>query len=211
MGIVRTLCQNIPLNIDEVAMTQPHDTNKWKNLNENLKKEEEADTALEGLPPQEQKTPAEITQLENELDQAKLLAEKNRNDYLRVLAEMENLRRRLERDLEQAHKYALEKMVRELLPVVDSLEKSLEHANDETLKQGVEMTLNLLLTTLRKFQVTEINPIGQVFNPAHHEAMSAVPSAEHAPNTVIQVLQKGFMLHDRLVRPALVVVSKADK
>ncbi len=192
-------------------MTQPHDTNKWKNLNENLKKEEEADTALEGLPPQEQKTPAEITQLENELDQAKLLAEKNRNDYLRVLAEMENLRRRLERDLEQAHKYALEKMVRELLPVVDSLEKSLEHANDETLKQGVEMTLNLLLTTLRKFQVTEINPIGQVFNPAHHEAMSAVPSAEHAPNTVIQVLQKGFMLHDRLVRPALVVVSKADK
>jgi molecular chaperone GrpE len=163
------------------------------------------------LPPQEQKTPAEITQLENELDQAKLLAEKNRNDYLRVLAEMENLRRRLERDLEQAHKYALEKMVRELLPVVDSLEKSLEHANDETLKQGVEMTLNLLLTTLRKFQVTEINPIGQVFNPAHHEAMSAVPSAEHAPNIVIQVLQKGFMLHDRLVRPALVVVSKADK
>jgi len=111
--------------------------------------------------------------------------------------------------VEKAHKYALDKFVRELLPVVDSLEKSIEHANDDNLRQGVQMTLDMFLNALRKFQVTVVDPLNQPFNPAQAEAVSTVPNNDVAPNTVIQVLQKGYLMHDRLVRPALVIVSKA--
>ena len=185
--------------------------NKWAQFTEdNIPENEEEQASNAGLPPQDKKTPEEVTLLENELDQAKLLAQTKQNDYLRVMAEMDNLRRRAERDVEQAHKFGVEKLVRELLPVVDSLEKSLEHATDVNLKQGVQMTLDLLLNALRKHHVTVADPIGKTFDPSQHEAVSTVPSAEHAPNTVIQVLQKAYLLNDRLVRPALVVVSTAS-
>lgn len=187
-------------------MTQ--DTHKWKDLEEKIHAEEKI--APEGLPPQAIKTPEEITQLENELDQTKLLAQNHHNNYLRAMAEMENLKRRAAKDVEGAHKYALERMVRELLPGIDSLEKSLEHATDENLKQGVQMTLDLFLNALQKFHVTVLNPLHQPFNPTHHEAVSTLPTREHPSNTVLQVLQKGYLLHDRLVRPALVLVSKAE-
>lgn len=184
--------------------------NKWAQFtDDNLPEHEEEQVNNAGLPPQDKKTPEEITLLENELDQAKLLAQSKQNDYLRVMAEMDNLRRRAERDVEQAHKFGIEKFVRELLPVVDSLEKSLEHAADDNLKQGVQMTLDLLLSALRKHHVTVVDPLGKPFDPSQQEAVSTVPSAEHAPNTVIQVLQKAYLLNDRLVRPALVVVSTA--
>lgn len=176
--------------------------NKWKDLKENTEKEEGA------LPPVENLSHEQILQLQNELDQSKQLAQSRQNDYLRSIADMENLRRRLERDVESAHKYALEKMIRELLPIVDSLEKSIEHANDENLRQGVQMTLDLFLSALRKFNVVVINPLNEIFNPAHAEAVSTIVAKDHPTNTVIQVLQKGYLLNDRLVRPALVVVSK---
>ncbi|MCD6047484.1 MAG: grpE [Gammaproteobacteria bacterium] len=189
---------------------QQSPNNKWKDLQENAgKAEDEASTADASLPPMENLSHEQVIQLQNELDQTKQLAQARQNDYLRAIADMENLRRRLERDVESAHKYALEKIVRELLPGIDSLEKSIEHANDDNLRQGVQMTLDLFLAALRKFHVSVVNPVGEIFNPAHAEAVSTVMSAEHPANTVIQVLQKGYLLHDRLVRPALVVVSKA--
>lgn len=184
--------------------------NKWAQFTEQESTSEQDPQEELGLPAQDKKTPEEITILENELDQAKLLAESKQNDYLRVVAEMDNLRRRAERDVEQAHKFGVEKLIRELLPVVDSLEKSLEHAADDNLKQGVQMTLDLLLNALRKHHVTVVDPLGKTFDPTQHEAVSTAPSADHAPNTVIQVLQKAYLLNDRLVRPALVIVSKAQ-
>lgn len=137
-----------------------------------------------------------------------------RDAVLRVQADMQNLRRRTERDVENAHKFALERFVGEMLPVVDNLERGLaafEAAHEErnTLSEGVELTLKNLLDVLRKFQVEPIEPNGQPFNPELHEAMSAVPNPEVAPNTVLDVFQKGYQLNGRLIRPAMVVVSKA--
>jgi molecular chaperone GrpE len=183
-------------------------SNKWANFKSESELMEDEIVMPEGLPPQDHKTPEEITLLENKLDQANLLAQSNKNDYLRVMAEMDNLRRRTERDVENAHKYGLEKLIRELLPVIDSLEKSLEHASDGNLKQGVQMTLDLFLSALRKHHVTAVDPMGQLFNPSQQEAVSTTPTNDCPPNTVLQVLQKGYLLSDRLVRPALVVVSK---
>ncbi|WP_166257735.1 nucleotide exchange factor GrpE [Marinobacter salicampi] len=136
---------------------------------------------------------------------------------LRSQAEMQNVRRRAEIDVEKAHKFALEKFVKELLPVADSLEKAVEstegHANEgelaATIREGVEMTLSLFMSTLSKFNVAQLNPIGEPFDPQMHEAMSMVPAPDAEPNTVVAVVQKGYTLNQRLVRPAMVVVAKA--
>ena len=135
---------------------------------------------------------------------------------LRTQAEMQNVRRRAELDVEKAHKFALEKFVRELLPVVDSLEKAVENStakegSDELLisiREGVEMTLNMFISSLRKFNVEQINPLGAPFDPQQHEAMSMVPAPDAEPNSVVAVMQKGYLLNERLVRPAMVVVAK---
>ena len=182
--------------------------NKWKDLHE-ANPETSETHAPEGIP-LETKTPEEVRALENALDEMRQLLEASKNDHLRVVAEMDNQRRRCERDVEAAHKYGVEKIIRELLPAVDSLEKSLEHATDDNLRQGVQMTLDLLLNALKKFNVTVVDPVGKPFNPVQQEAISAVPTADAAPNTVLQVLQKGYLLSDRLVRPALVIVSKVN-
>ena len=146
--------------------------------------------------------------------------EKFREELLRAKAEMQNIRRRSEIDVEKAHKFGLEKFVKELLPVVDSLEKAVESAaghevhNEEVvarIKEGVDMTLDMFLGTLEKFSVHQINPVGEPFDPQQHEAMSMVPSAEAEPNTVIAVMQKGYRLHERVVRPAMVMVAKAQE
>ena len=131
----------------------------------------------------------------------------------RAQAEIQNIRRRAEQDVEKAHKFALEKFTTELLPVVDSLERAIEasQGDDERVKairEGVEMTLNLFLTCLEKFNVEQINPQGETFNPEHHEAMSMVPAEGVEPNTVVTVVQKGYLLNGRLVRPAMVMVAK---
>jgi molecular chaperone GrpE len=121
------------------------------------------------------------------------------------------MRKRHERDLAQAHKYALERIARQLLDVVDSLERGLEQASEEgesVWRTGMELTLKQLQAVLEKFEVKPVNPLGQAFDPSLHEAMSMQVSTE-APGTVIGVLQKGYQLHDRLLRPALVVTAKA--
>jgi molecular chaperone GrpE len=152
------------------------------------------------------------------LEDAQAKADQYWNQLLLARAEAENSRRRGERDVESAHKYGLEKFVRELLPVKDSLELGLaaavgEGAEFEKLREGMELTLKMLGAALEKFGVQEVNPKGEKFNPERHQAMAMQDSAAAEPNTVLTVYQKGYLLNDRLIRPAMVVVSgaKAEK
>ena len=138
-----------------------------------------------------------------------------KDQALRVTADAQNIRRRSELDVEKAHKFALEKFSKELLPVVDSLEKALESSagDDEgsaVLREGVEMTLTLLTSGLKKFNVTQLDPMGEPFDPAYHEAVSMIDAPDAEPNSVIVVIQKGYTLSDRLIRPAMVMVAKAS-
>ncbi|SEO55159.1 nucleotide exchange factor GrpE [Aquisalimonas asiatica] len=154
-----------------------------------------------------------IQELEQKLDDAEARAEDNWSQYLRARAEIENTRRRLEKDVEQAKRQGLEKLAAELLPVKDSLEMGLaaaQEANADVAKlaEGSELTLKMLSQAMEKFQISEVDPMGQKFDPERHEAMAMQPSAEHEPNTVIHVVQKGYLLNDRLLRPAMVIVSK---
>ncbi len=148
------------------------------------------------------------------LDQAEKKATENWDQLLRTKAEMDNIRRRTQKDLENAHKFALEKFITELLAVKDSLELGVsaaqqENVTVESLREGSEMTLSMLSTVFEKFNVVELNPEGEKFNPEHHQAMSMQPNADMEPNTVMAVMQKGYLLNERLVRPAMVMVSKA--
>ena len=150
------------------------------------------------------------------LDQAEKKATDNWDQLLRTKAEMDNIRRRTQKDLENAHKFALEKFITELLGVKDSLEMGVsasyqENVTVETLREGSEMTLTMLAGLFEKFNVVEVNPEGEKFNPEHHQAMSMQPNAELEPNTVMAVMQKGYLLNDRLIRPAMVMVSKAPE
>ena len=135
----------------------------------------------------------------------------HRDAMLRMQAEMENLRKRLIRDLEKSRKFALEGVMKDLLQVRDSLERGIETVDSntpvETLKAGKELTLKMLNKVMSDHGLELIDPKGEVFNPELHQAVSLLPSEEHDENTVIDVLQKGFRLHDRLIRPAMVVVS----
>ncbi len=152
------------------------------------------------------------TDLEAQLNTAEAKSNEYFEKLLRQQAELDNVRKRGERDLVQAHKFALEKFALELLPVVDNLERALEQKMVEAaaaLQQGVELTLKILQGALEKFGIKVINPVNQMFDPAFHEAMSAQPVADKPPGTVLTVLQKGYQLNERLLRPALVIVSKA--
>ncbi|WP_255962013.1 nucleotide exchange factor GrpE [Stutzerimonas stutzeri] len=133
---------------------------------------------------------------------------------LRVAAELQNIRRRAEQDIEKAHKFALEKFAGDLLAVADSLERGLELSNpsDEAVKpmrEGVELTFKLLLDTLARHQLVQLDPQGEPFNPEHHQAMAMEESTHAEPGSVLKVFQKGYLLNGRLLRPAMVVVSKA--
>lgn len=132
---------------------------------------------------------------------------------LRLRADTENLRRRTERDIEAAHKFALERFANELLPVKDSLELGMQAANTpniaiEKLREGMELTLRILSAALEKSGIKEVNPLQEKFNPDMHQAMSIQENADVASNTVLAVYQKGYVLNERLLRPAMVVVSK---
>lgn len=160
--------------------------------------------AVDNLSPEE-----EIAGLYAQIEALQLETDAARDQMLRAAAEAQNVRRRAEADVEKAHKFALEKFVRELLPVVDSLEKATEAlANaEDSQKEGVEMTLQLFLAAIGKFQIKQLNPLGQTFDPQYHEAMSMVPNPSMPANAVMDVLQKGYSLNERLLRPAMVVVA----
>jgi len=144
------------------------------------------------------------------LARAQASAEENWNKYLRATAEAENIRKRASRDVEHARKYGVERFARELLAVVDSLERGLEsgsNASVESLLAGKEATLKLLQGTMAKFEIEVIDPEGEVFDPQLHEAISMQPSETAEPGSVLSVVQKGYQIYGRLLRPARVVVA----
>lgn len=156
-------------------------------------------------------TPERLTAL---LEAARAKADANWDQLLRVRAGMENLKRRQANELEKAHKFALESFVRELLQVRDSLELGHDAALDKRadiakLREGTELTLKLLTDVMGKFGVERIDPQGEPFDPAYHQAMTIQPTDDAAPNTVVTVIQKGYLLNGRLVRPAMVIVAAA--
>lgn len=141
-----------------------------------------------------------------------------KDDQLRVQAEMQNLRRRAERDVESAHKFGLEKLINGLLPVLDNLDRAIgavpeDFADNEAVKallEGVELTRKSATDVLTRFSVEVLEPFGEPFDPQFHEAMTMVPSATAEPNSVVDVLQKGYTLNGRLLRAAMVVIAKAE-
>lgn len=141
-------------------------------------------------------------------------AEENWNRYLRAAAETENVRKRAARDVENARKYALEGFGRDLLDVRDSLEMGLaaaDGAETDSLREGSEATLKLLATVMERFGIEQVDPLGEPFDPELHEAMTMQPSADAEPNSVLAVIQKGYVLNGRLLRPARVVVAAAPE
>jgi molecular chaperone GrpE len=150
--------------------------------------------------------------LTEQLNAAQAEALENRDHYLRASADLDNFRKRAQREKEDLVKFSNETILRELLPVIDNLERALQHAasdGEKGLLQGVELTLGQFNKVLEKFKVVAIEPLGELFDSARHEAMGQIDSAEQPPNTVVQLLQKGYLLNDRLLRPALVLIAKA--
>ena len=148
--------------------------------------------------------------LETLLKQAELAAQEHHDAWLRARAEADNIRKRAQADIANAHKYAIENFSSALLAVKDSLEAALAttNASIDTVKSGVELTLKQLDSVFGKFNLTAIEPAGQKFDPHRHQAIGVVDS-DAEPNTVVQVLQKGYLLNDRVIRPAMVMVAKA--
>ena len=156
-----------------------------------------------------------IEQLKSELDQVRQAAADEHDRLLRLSAEFENYKKRMDRQVEEFKKYANESLLKELLTVVDNLERAISSTDvdkgvtsEACVIEGVEMTLNEILKILKKFDVTPIEAKGKPFDPVYHEAMMQEETDEYPENTVINELQKGYLIHDRLLRPAMVVVSK---
>lgn len=159
---------------------------------------------------------ARITELEAALEASEAKVKEQQDSVLRARADVDNMRRRTEQEIDKARKFALEKFAGELLPVIDNMERAVEMADKENeaikpMVEGVELTLKTMTDTVEKFGLNAIDPQGQPFNPELHQAMSIQESAEHEPNTVMMVMQKGYELNGRVVRPAMVMVSKAPQ
>jgi molecular chaperone GrpE len=149
-------------------------------------------------------------ELQNKLTEAEEKASQSWDRMLRMQAETENMQRRMERDIANAHKYGLEKFVNELLPIIDNLERATSLGAEESsgVIEGIGLTLQMLYTMLKKFGIEQVDPISQPFNPELHQAVSTQVDTKVPSGTVLNVLQKGYLLNNRLIRPALVVVSK---
>ena len=159
-------------------------------------------------------TAEKIASLEKALAAVEAKVAEQQDSVLRARAEADNARRRADGEVEKARKFALERFAGELLPVIDNLERGLQMADTENeaikpMVEGVEMTLKSFVSTIEKFGMTPIDPQGEAFNPELHQAMSMQESADHEPNTVMAVMQKGYELNGRLLRPAMVMVSRA--
>jgi len=171
----------------------------------------EVDTAAEDSVEGEQE-PEDLQLL---LEDARTKADEHWDQVVRLQAELENVRRRAAKDVESAHKFGLEKFVSELLPVIDSLEMGLEASKTAAddglhkLQEGTDMTLKMFSSAMAKFNVQVVGTVGEKFNPEFHQAMTMQESNEHDPDSVMLVMQKGYMMNERLIRPAMVMVSKA--
>jgi molecular chaperone GrpE len=155
-----------------------------------------------------------IEKLEEELKNAKAKADENWNMFLRAKAEVENVRRRAQLDVEKTNKYSIESFAREMINIIDSLDKGLEvsytgeASQVEAIIQGMQLTHKLFIDILEKFGVKEMNPIKESFDPSKHEALSMQESSDVEPNKILMVVQKGFSIHERILRPARVIVAK---
>lgn len=159
------------------------------------------------------KQPESDTDIVQQLEDARNKADEHWNELLRARADLENMRRRHSRDLESAHKRALDKFVTELLPICDSLELGLDAAKNEdaklqTVRDGMEMTLKMFMSSIGKFGLEQLNPEGETFDPDLHQAMAMQPAEGVEANQVLNVMQKGYRFNGRLLRPAMVVVSQ---
>ena len=174
-----------------------------------------SDTSPDESAPQGSADNAKIEQLQKQLAETETALADAKDKMLRALADIENMRRRNALDVESANKFASEKFARELLNIVDSLELGLQAVSepDQTqivhLREGMELTYKLMLDTLAKFQIKQLDPKGEVFDPKQHEALTAQPTEELEPNRILNVVQKGYSIYDRVLRPARVIVAKA--
>ena len=149
--------------------------------------------------------------LEEKLTLAEQKAHESWEKSVRAMAELDNVRRRMEREVANAHKYGSEKIISALLPIMDSLEQALQLADksgDSAMHEGLDLTMKLFVDALQKFDVTQLDPMGELFDPQQHEAMAMQPAPDVAPNTITAVFQKGYKLNDRVIRPARVIVAK---
>ncbi|KTD09060.1 Heat-shock protein GrpE(HSP-70 cofactor) [Legionella gratiana] len=189
---------------------------KEQHLNEeqqsNDAQDESLEEALDLIEPQEASLEhPNYAELSEKLTLAEQQAHESWEKAVRAQAELDNFRRRAEREIANAHRYGVEKLISSLLPVIDSLEQALQlaiKAEDASMREGLELTLKLFVDALQKFEVQQIDPIGAPFDPQLHEAMSMQDAPDAEPNTVLAVFQKGYKLSDRVIRPARVVVSK---
>ncbi len=177
-----------------------------------LTSEAEAEPELEDVVP-EKAADTDAESVEAQLAKAQETIKDYWDQMMRLRAEIDNNRKRAERDVENAHKYALKNFIENLLPVIDSMEMGMaaaraENATLESIREGSEMTMTMLLQLLEKQGLETIDPRGEKFDPEKHQAMSMIEVADAESNTVVEVMQKGFTLNDRLVRPAMVVVAK---
>lgn len=192
---------------------------KKKQETEELKAEElaEIEVQVEALgetdTADEQEPESAEEQWQRELEASRAEALNNHELYLRAMADMENLRKRSQREKEDIAKFSNETILREILPVFDNLERAVEHAVEDQstngLLEGVQMTLDQFGTVLEKFNVVAVEAIGQTFDPAVHQAMGQVETEDYPPNTVAQEMQRGYLLNERLLRPSLVMISTA--
>lgn len=181
--------------------------------NENQEVEPTAETVTEQEGVSIESLQGQMVELQQALENAEAKVLEQKDSVIRAKAEADNARKRSMQEVEKARKFALEKFASELLPIIDNLERALDvpNAEDEAIKpfiSGVEMTLKLFISTIEKFDLAVVDPQGETFNPDLHQAMAMQPSEDVAPNTVISVMQKGYTLNGRLIRPALVMVSK---
>lgn len=190
---------------DEQAQSQDEDKTK---PGEQVENESQPENQADGADPMDQAEQA------SEDESAGDEVAKLKDQLLRTMAEMENVRRRAQRDVENAHKFAVEKLLSDLLPVVDSLEKAEDAAkataNAESMAEGIGLSLKLFIGILEKAGIALVDPLGEPFDPQLHEAMAMVPNPDAEPNSVMDVMQRGYTLNGRLVRAAKVVVVKGD-
>jgi len=179
---------------------------------ENTGEEDNAEVEVDTDANTEETQEIDIETLQRQLEKEMEQSQANRDAALRAQAEMENLRKRTTRDIENAHKFALEKFVNELLPIMDSLSLGMTAAENaehvDELREGMDLTLKMFISAIEKFGVKEIDPMNEKFNPEQHEAVSMQEIEGSESGTVVTVMQKGYELNGRLVRPAMVVVAK---
>ncbi len=179
--------------------------------------ESSTDAASEAQAPEVEAAEESVEEIQLALEAAQTEVASLKDQALRAMAEADNAKRRATKDVENAHKFALDKFAADLLPVVDSLEKAVDAADGleadadgvKAVGEGVSLSMKLFVDTLKKHGLEQIDPLGEPFDPQHHEAMAMVENPDAEPNSVMDVMQKGYVLNGRLVRAAMVVVAKA--